>query len=116
MRPARMQEVALNALGLLLAGGSIFSQFGGIPLLLLMFVAMYFLLIAPNQRKQKTWAAMLASLKPGDRVTTNGGIRGVIVNVKDDLLVIRTAPDGVKLEFVKSAVAAVTTEEDNTKS
>ena len=116
MRPARMQEVALNALGLFVGGGSIFSQFGGIPLLLLMFVAMYFLLIAPNQRKQKTWAAMLAALKPGDRVTTNGGIRGVIVNVKEDVLVIRTAPDGVKLEFVKSAVAAVTTDEDNTKS
>jgi preprotein translocase subunit YajC len=59
---------------------------------------------------------MLASLKPGDRVTTNGGLRGVIVSVKDDLLVVRTAPDGVKLEFVKSAVAAVTTEESNSKS
>ena len=72
---------------------------------------MYFLLIAPNQRKQKTWAAMLASLKAGDKVTTNGGIRGVIVSVKDDVLVIRTAPDGVKLEMVKSAIAAVTTDD-----
>ena len=118
MRSARKQDVAVNALGVAIvaAGGSIFGQFGGIPLLLLMFVAMYFLLIAPNQRKQKTWAAMLAGLKPGDRVTTNGGIRGVIVSVKDDLLVVRTAPDGVKLEFVKSAVAAVTTEEDNSKA
>ncbi len=77
-----------------------------------MFVAMYFLLIAPNQRKQKTWAAMLASLKSGDKVTTNGGIRGTIVSVKDDVLIIKTAPDGVKLELVKSAVAAVTTEDD----
>jgi hypothetical protein len=78
VRSARKQDVAVNALGfaMLAAGGSIFGQFGGIPLLLLMFVAMYFLLIAPNQRKQKTWAAMLAALKPGDRVTTNGGIRG----------------------------------------
>jgi preprotein translocase subunit YajC len=118
VRSARKQDVAVNALGIaILAGaGGIFGQFGGIPLLLLMFVAMYFLLIAPNQRKQKTWAAMLASLKPGDRVTTNGGIRGVIVSVKDDLLVVRTAPDGVKLEFVKSSVAAVTTEEDNIKA
>lgn len=108
----------MSALGfaILAVGGSIFGQFGGIPLLLLMFVAMYFLLIAPNQRKQKVWAAMLASLKPGDRVTTNGGIRGVIVSVKDDVLIVRTAPDGVKLELVKSAVAAVTTEEDNSKS
>ncbi len=98
------------------SGGSIMSQFGGIPLLLLMFVAMYFLLIAPNQRKQKTWAAMLAALKPGDRVTTNGGIRGVILSVKDDVLVLRTQPDGVKLEFVKSSIAAVTTEEDPGKT
>jgi preprotein translocase subunit YajC len=98
------------------AGGSMFGQFGSLPLLLVMFVAMYFLLIAPNQRKQKTWAAMLAALKPGDRVTTNGGIRGVIISVKDDVLVIRTQPDGVKLEFVKSAVAAVTTEEDSIKT
>jgi preprotein translocase subunit YajC len=97
-----------------LAGGGL-GQFGGIPLLLLMFVAMYFLLIAPNQRKQKTWAAMLAGLKAGDRVTTNGGIRGTIVSVKDDLLIIRTAPDGIKLELVKSAIAAVTTD-DTTKA
>jgi preprotein translocase subunit YajC len=118
VRSARKQDAAVNALGFAMqaGGGSIFGKFGGIPLLLLMFVAMYFLLIAPNQRKQKTWAAMLASLKPGDRVTTNGGIRGVIISVKDDLLVVRTAPDGVKLEFVKSAVAAVTTEEDNSKA
>lgn len=99
-----------------IAAGGGFGQFGGIPLLLLMFVAMYFLLVAPNQRKQKTWAAMLAALKPGDRVTTNGGLRGVIISIKDDALIVRTQPDGVKLEFVKSSIAAVTTEEDSTKS
>jgi preprotein translocase subunit YajC len=108
----REQDVALSGLSVVVLAGMNFGQFSGIPLLLLMFVAMYFLLIAPNQRKQKTWAAMLASLKSGDKVTTNGGIRGTIVSVKDDLLVIKTAPDGVKLEFVKSAIAAVTTEDD----
>jgi len=109
----REQDVALSGLSVVVLAGMDFSKFGGIPLLLLMFVAMYFLLIAPNQRKQKTWAAMLAALKNGDKVTTNGGIRGTIVSVKDDLLVIKTAPDGVKLEFVKSAIAAVTTEDDS---
>jgi preprotein translocase subunit YajC len=89
------------------------QQFSGIPLLLLMFVAMYFLLIAPNQKKQKAWSAMLAALKTGDRITTNGGIRGTIVVVKDDVFVIKTAPDGVKLESVKSAVAAVTTGDES---
>ncbi len=96
-----------------LAGG--FGSFSGLPLLLLMFVAMYFLLIAPNQRKQKQWQQMLSQIKSGDRVTTNGGIRGIVVSVKDDLLIVRTQPDGVKLEFVKSAIAAVTTD-DETKA
>jgi preprotein translocase subunit YajC len=96
-------------------GTGVLGSMGPLPLVVLMAVAMYFLLIAPNQRKQKTWAAMLAQLKSGDKVTTNGGIRGVVVSVKDDVLVIRTAPDGVKLEFVKSAIAAVTTDEDNKK-
>ncbi|HEX5284393.1 MAG TPA: preprotein translocase subunit YajC [Bryocella sp.] len=88
-----------------------FGSFGGFPLLILMFVAMYFLLIAPNQRKQKQWQQMLSNLKPGDKVTTNGGIRGTIITVKDDVLIVKCAPDNVKLEMVKSAIAAVTTEE-----
>lgn len=86
---------------------------GGLPLLLLMFVAMYFLLIAPNQRKQKAWQSMLSKIKAGDRVTTNGGIRGTVVSIKDDVLIVKTAPDGVKLEMVKSAIAAVTTDEES---
>jgi preprotein translocase subunit YajC len=94
------------------AAGGVFSSLGGLPLLLLMFVAMYFLLIAPNQRKQKQWQSMLSQLKPGDKVTTNGGIRGTIVSVKDDVLIVKCAPDNVKLEMVKSAIAAVTTEEE----
>jgi preprotein translocase subunit YajC len=71
--------------------------------------AMYFLMIAPNQKKQKKWQQMLSELKNGDRVTTNGGIRGVIISVKDDVVQLRVAPDNIKLEFVKSAIAAVTT-------
>jgi preprotein translocase subunit YajC len=54
---------------------------------------------------------MLANIKQGDKVTTNGGIRGTIISVKDDVLVLKTAPDNVKLEILKSAIAAVTTEE-----
>jgi len=88
-----------------------FGLLGVVTMVLLMFVAMYFLLIAPNQRKQKTWQKMLSELKPGDKVTTNGGIRGTIISVKDDVLIVKCAPDNVKLEMVKSAIAAVTTEE-----
>jgi preprotein translocase subunit YajC len=53
---------------------------------------------------------MLASIKTGDRITTAGGVRGVIVSIKDDGIVIRVAPDGVKLEVAKNAIASVTTD------
>ncbi len=84
---------------------------GGLPFILLFFVAMYFLLFAPQQKKQKQWQAMLAQIKTGDKVTTTGGLRGTVISVKDDVLVVKTQPDNVKLEVVKSAIAAVTTEE-----
>ena len=45
-------------------------------------------------------------------MTTNGGMRGTVVAVKDDALVVRMAPDNLKFEIVRSAIAAVTTEED----
>lgn len=82
-----------------------------LPLMVIFFAAMYFLMIAPQQKKQKQWQSMLGQLKAGDKVTTNGGIRGTVVVVKDDVVVIRVLPDGVKLEFVKSAIAALTTDE-----
>jgi preprotein translocase subunit YajC len=81
-------------------------------LLPLFFVLLYFVMIAPQQKKQKKWQQMLTQLKNGDRVTTNGGIRGVIVSVKDDAVLLRIAPDNIKLEFVKSAIAAVTTPDE----
>ena len=89
------------------------GNLGGLPFLLLLFVAMYFLLIAPNQKKQKQWQAMLAQIKPGDRITSSGGLRGTVVGVKDDSVIVRTSPDNLKLEMVKSSIAAVTTEEES---
>jgi len=91
-------------------GGGL-GSLGSLALPILFFVALYFLMIAPNQRKQKKWQEMLGQLKSGDRVTTNGGLRGTVLTVKDDVVVLRVQPDGVKLEFVKSAIAAVTTDE-----
>jgi len=87
------------------------GSMGSLALPILFFVVLYFLMIAPNQKKQKKWQEMLGKLKSGDRVTTNGGIRGTVLTVKDDVVVLKIQPDGVKLEFVKSAIAAVTTDE-----
>jgi preprotein translocase subunit YajC len=92
-------------------GGFGLGNLSGLALPILFFVVLYFLMIAPNQKKQKKWQEMLGQLKTGDRVTTNGGIRGTVLTVKDDIVILRIQPDGVKLEFVKSAIAAVTTDE-----
>ncbi len=85
------------------------GNLGGLALPILFFVGLYVLLIVPNQRKQKKWQEMLGQLKSGDQVTTNGGMRGTVLSVKEDIIVLRVQPDGVKLEFVKSAISAVTT-------
>ena len=93
------------------AGGFGLANLGPLPVVVLFMAAMYFLMIAPNQKKQKKWQEMLNQLKSGDKVTTNGGLRGTVLTVKDEVVIVRVQPDGVKLEFVKSAIAAVTTEE-----
>ncbi|MDE1155905.1 MAG: preprotein translocase subunit YajC [Acidobacteriaceae bacterium] len=105
----------LPVAAVVLAGGAL-GSLGSILPLIVIFIAMYALMIVPNQRKQKQWNAMLAAIKVGDIVTTNGGIRGTILSVKDDVIVVKTSPDGVKLEFAKSAIAAVTTETESSKS
>ena len=92
------------------------GSMGSLALPILFFVVLYFLMIAPNQKKQKKWQEMLGKLKSGDKVTTNGGIRGTVLSVKDDAVVLRVQPDGVKLEFVRSAIAAVTTADESTAS
>ena len=58
----------------------------GLAPLLFIFAIFYFLLIMPQQRKQKKWQAMLGELKNGDKVVTSGGLRGTIVSIKDEAL------------------------------
>ena len=79
--------------------------------ILLVIPVLYLLMIRPQQKRQKQWQQMLAAIKTGDRVTTAGGIRGIILSIKDDAIVIRVAPDGIKLEVAKNAIASVTTQE-----
>jgi len=90
------------------AGGSGFS----LLLPVLMIGVVYLMMIRPQQKKQKAWTQMLAELKTGDKITTTGGMRGTIISLKDDAMIIRVAPDGIKIEVVKSAIAAVTTQEE----
>ena len=91
---------------------AIFGNSGQLLLPLVFFALLYFLMIAPNQKKQKKWQEMLAALKSGDKITTTGGIRGVVVTVKDDAVLLKVPPDNLRLEVVKSSIATVTTAEE----
>ncbi|GIP39225.1 UPF0092 membrane protein YrbF [Paenibacillus sp. J31TS4] len=74
--------------------------------ILLMFLVLYFLLIRPNQKRQKTRNAMLSALKKGDKVTTIGGLHGTIMEITDDTVVLRVN-DATKMTFDRSAINAV---------
>ncbi len=84
--------------------------------LVFIFLIFYFLLIMPQQRRQKQWKAMLGNLKTGDRVTTSGGIRGTIVALRDDNIHLRVPPDNVRLEVARSSIVSVSTGEEATKT
>jgi len=94
------------------AGGSSITML--LPLLLI--PVLYLVMIRPQQKRQKQWQSMLGSIKAGDRITTAGGIRGIILSIKDDVIVIRVAPDGIKLEVAKNAIASVTTQDGTSGS
>ena len=86
---------------------------GSAPILMMVaiFAIFYLLLIMPQQRRQKKWQAMLSQIKSGDRVVTSGGLTGVILSVKDDVVVLRVPPDNIKVEVTRSSIVTLTTAE-----
>ena len=72
----------------------------------LVFVIFYFLIIRPQNKKQKETKSMLASLKKGDKVVSIGGIHGTIQSIKDDTVVLRIDAN-TKLTFSRSAISNV---------
>jgi preprotein translocase subunit YajC len=79
-----------------------------------MFAVFYFLLILPQQRRQKKWQQMLSELKTGVKVVTSGGLRGTIFSIKDDAIILRVPPDNLKLEVSRGSIVTVTTEDETT--
>ena len=70
------------------------------------FIIMYFVMFRPQKKRQQDQQRLIASLKTGDRVVTNGGIHGLISNVKETTVMLKVA-DNVKIEMDKSAIANV---------
>ena len=85
------------------------SGLGGLAQLLPIFLIIavfYFLLIRPQQKRQRQLQETIASLKIGDRVITTGGIIGVITTVRDTSFLIRSADKSI-LEIARSAIADI---------
>tara|TARA_B100001564_G_scaffold110566_1_gene91615 strand:- start:359 stop:682 length:324 start_codon:yes stop_codon:yes gene_type:complete len=82
-------------------GGGGLGQF--LPIILL-FVGMWFLIIAPQRKRQKAHDKMLSELQTGDEIITSGGVYGTITNVKEDRFVVRIG-DNTKIELGKGFVA-----------
>ena len=66
----------------------------------------YFMIIRPQQRKQKETEAMRSSIRKGDRVLTTGGLFGTVVGEKDNVIVLKVADD-VKMEFARDSIIQV---------
>ncbi len=66
----------------------------------------YFMIIRPQQKRQKETESMLAAIKKGDRVLTTGGIYGTVVGTKDDVVVLKVTEE-VKLEFSRASIVQV---------
>jgi preprotein translocase subunit YajC len=98
----------LTSIALFLAAAGPQGYVAFLPFLLIIAV-FYLMLVRPNQKKQKQWQEMLSGLKPGDRITTTGGMRGTITSLRDDVIQLKLPPDSIRVEVLKSAIASVTT-------
>jgi preprotein translocase subunit YajC len=107
---------------LFLNSAQVFAQAGNAPqgkgimdpsfimMMVVMFAILYFLILRPQQKKQKDTQNMLNNIKKGDKVLTIAGIVGVVGNVKDSTVMVKVA-DNTVLEFKKAAISAVINDE-----
>ena len=84
-----------------------------LPLLIIMFAIMYFLIIRPQKTKEKKRLQLISNVRKQDRIVTTGGVHGVVTSVKENEVLIRVddAKD-VKLKIDKSAITSVTAPRD----
>ncbi len=85
------------------AGASLLSM---LITFLPMIAIFYFLLIRPENKRKKEAEAMRSAVKKGDKITTIGGIVGVVVDVKEEKFVMETGADQVRIELAKWAISS----------
>jgi preprotein translocase, YajC subunit len=99
----------MNELFLLQAAGTGNATGGMISTIVtfgLVFVIFYFLIIRPQNKKQKDTQKMIEAVKKGDKVITAGGVHATVYSVKEKTVILKV-DDNVKMEFSKSSIAAV---------
>ncbi|MCL5057683.1 MAG: preprotein translocase subunit YajC [Actinobacteria bacterium] len=82
------------------------SQYSQLIFIVAIFAILYFLMIRPQQQRQKKHQEMIRGLKANDSIVTAGGILGAVVKVKEDTLVLQVA-EGVRIQVLKNAIAQV---------
>jgi preprotein translocase subunit YajC len=91
---------------MLQAAGGMESILSSIVPFLLIIVIFYFLILRPQQKRQKERAALLESMKKGDKVITAGGIYGTVEGIEDKTILVKVA-DNVKMKMERSAVTTI---------
>ncbi|MCZ6688887.1 MAG: preprotein translocase subunit YajC [Planctomycetota bacterium] len=87
------------------AGGGLFQL---LPMFFIMFMIMYFMIIRPQRKKEKNRLEMLSQIRKNDHILTTGGIYGVVMNVKDDELLLRIDDtNNVRVRLSRSSVVGV---------
>jgi preprotein translocase subunit YajC len=90
-------------------GGGSSSMVSTLIMFGLIIAIFYFMILRPQQKRQKERQSLLESVKKGDKVVTIGGMHGVIAGLEDKVLLVQVA-ENVKLKFEKSAIASITRE------
>ncbi|MEA3279740.1 MAG: preprotein translocase subunit YajC [Thermodesulfobacteriota bacterium] len=88
------------------AGGQGAGGFSSFIPIILMFAIFYFLLIRPQQKKQKDHRTMIGSLKKGDQIVTTGGLYGRITGISDTVITLEIA-EKVRVKVNRSSVTAL---------
>tara|TARA_Y100000994_G_C15492773_1_gene360064 strand:- start:20 stop:328 length:309 start_codon:yes stop_codon:yes gene_type:complete len=87
---------------------NILQSLGPLPIYLLIFAVIYFIMIRPQVKQQKSHSKMLDNLKKGDKIVTRGGIIGTIKNIKgknQELLEIDT--NNTKIDILKTHITSI---------
>ena len=82
------------------------EQLVGLLPILIMFVAMWFILIRPAKKRQQETQNMQSSLQRGDKIVTIGGLHGVVESIEDTVVTLKIA-DNVKVKFDRQAIGRV---------